>query len=324
MPERDTNYRQWLRRVARRLPYLGGVLRERDQLRTETETLRAGLTANAEPLWVPAGHFYSPLPSLAEVRRDEFRIFEESRCLPGVDMRDADQVALLEQLATYYATAPFPEHRTNKYRYFYENGAYSYADAIFLHCMIRYLQPKRVIEVGSGHSSCVTLDTNDLFFRSAIRCTFIEPYPETLLSLLHPGDRERIDLRTERLQDVAPALFEELGKDDILFIDSTHVSKTGSDVNLNFFDLLPRLAEGVYVHIHDIFYPFEYPAYWVYEGRAWNEAYLLHAFLQYNDSFQVVIHTDYLAKFHKEKLLALMPACMKNTGGSIWLKRVKS
>ncbi len=317
MPDR----RRWLGRAARKLPYLRGVMRERDQLRGDVERK---VEPAGDQMWVPAGHFYSPIPSLDEVRRDDERIFRHRDDLPGVDMRDDAQIALLEEFAaTYYLTIPFQEKKSGKLRYFYENGAYSYADAIFLHSMIRHVKPKRIIEVGSGYSSCVTLDTNELFFESAIRCTFIEPYPNTLLSLLKPGEADKLDLVPTRLQDVDPALFEELGANDILFIDSTHVSKTGSDVNYLFFDVLPRLAKGVYIHFHDIFYPFEYPPFWVYEGRSWSEAYVLHAFLQYNNAFEVIVHTDYLAKFHGDKLQALMPKAMKNTGGSIWLKRVE-
>jgi hypothetical protein len=180
-----------------------------------------------------------------------------------------------------------------------------------------------MIEVGSGYSSCVTLDTNDLFFKGSIRCTFIEPHTDTLFSLLRPDEGERLDVVPTRLQDVDLNVFQELGPNDILFIDSTHVSKTGSDVNFLFFEVLPRLVPGVFVHFHDIFYPFEYPPDWVYEGRAWSEAYLLRAFLLYNNAYRVIVHNSYLAKEHRDELNTLMPLCMKNTGASIWLQRTE-
>lgn len=115
--------------------------------------------------------------------------------------------------------------------------------------------------------------------------------------------------------------FAALEANDILFIDSTHVAKINSDVNAAFFDILPQLAPGVCVHFHDIFYPFEYPRAWVYEGRNWNEAYLLRAFLLFNTAFAVRWFTTFLTMFHRERFAADMPAVLLNPGGSIWLQR---
>jgi hypothetical protein len=187
--------------------------------------------------------------------------------------------------------------------------------------MLRHLAPKRLIEVGSGFSSCVTLDVNELFFDHRIACTFIEPYPALLKSLLVPGDLDRCTLIEDRLQDVPVEVFASLGAGDVLFIDSTHVSKVGSDVNRIFFEILPALRPGVYVHFHDIFDPFEDPQDWVYSGRAWTEQYLLRAFLQYNRAFDIVAFNTFLAHFHGDYLRAHMPLCLNNIGGSIWLRR---
>ncbi len=108
---------------------------------------------------------------------------------------------------------------------------------------------------------------------------------------------------------------------DILFIDSTHVSKIGSDVNRLIFDILPALPRGVVVHFHDIFFPFEYPLEWLYEGRAWNEAYLLRAFLSYNKSFKILFWNSYLQAKQLDALNAAYPA-MAVGGSSIWIKKV--
>ena len=107
----------------------------------------------------------------------------------------------------------------------------------------------------------------------------------------------------------------------ILFVDSTHVAKVGSDVNHLFSEVLPILKPGVLVHIHDIFYPFEYPKSWIYEGRNWSEVYLLRAFLQFNECFKIVLFNTFLEHFHRDFFLRNMPLCLKNEGGSIWLKR---
>ena len=274
------------------------------------------------PQFVPPGHYYSPIPSPEEIRKDEDRIFgKPSRQVSGIEMNEKQQVQLLQKFKEYYDGIPFESGKKPGLRYYFDNRMYSYSDAIFLYCMIRHLTPKNIIEVGSGFSSCVTLDTNEKYFDHSIKVTFIEPYPERLLSLLVPEDRERITILPNRLQDVDLEVFDFLGANDILFLDSTHVSKVGSDVNRIFFEILPRLAPGVHIHFHDIFYPFEYPKDWIYSGRAWNEAYLLKAFLQYNHSFRIVLMNTYLHRYHQDFFNSNMPLCLKNTGASIWIKK---
>jgi hypothetical protein len=139
---------------------------------------------------------------------------------------------------------PFQAEKQQGLRYYYENPAYSYSDAILLHCMIRHLRPRRIIEVGSGFSSCMILDTNELLFDGSIETTFIDPCPELLLSLVKQEDKQRIKLIPSRLQDVDLGEFDALRANDILFIDSTHVSKTDSDVNRIMFHICPGLLPG--------------------------------------------------------------------------------
>ena len=285
---------------------------------------RSSKTAQpADPqTWVPAGHFYSPIPSLEEVRAREEEIFDStSATLGGIDLGQEAQLALLEQMKAYYPELPFTATRTDRHRYCFDNDFYSYGDGIVLYSMIRHARPRQIIEIGSGFSSCVMLDTSDLFFDSSIRCTFVEPYPERLHSLLRPGDLERSTLIEKPVQRVPLTVFDDLSSGDILFIDSTHVSKTGSDVNHILFKILPRLARGVYIHIHDIFYPFEYPREWVYEGRAWNENYVVRAFLQFNTSFEIIFFASYLARFHPDQLYGSLPLARHNSGGNLWLRR---
>lgn len=273
--------------------------------------------------WVPAGHFYSPIPDLEEVRRHESRIFAPPpRTLPGIDLREDRQTELVEAFAPYYAQMPFQDGPVDGLRYQFDNPAYSYADAIFLHCMIRHVRPKRIVEIGSGFSSCMTLDTNALHFDGRIRIQFIEPYPQLLQGLLLPSDDKSVEILPCKLQDVDPSVFSSLEAGDILFIDSTHVSKIDSDVNRILFEILPSLRPGVIIHFHDIFHPFEYPRSWIYEHRAWNEAYALRAFLQYNNAFQVELMSTFLAEFHKDLLASKLPLCLKNPGASIWLRKV--
>ena len=308
-----------LKETVKKLPIIAELVKERDRLFAE---LSAICPNGPYKFFVSPGHFASPLPDLDYVRRHEAEIFGEvPRTIPAIDLRETQQLELLRQFQPYYAELPFSSGKSESRRYYFENPAYSYSDAIFLYSMIRHFKPKRIIEIGSGYSSCVMLDTNELFFGNEIDITFVEPYPELLLSLIKKTDKERTTLISSNLQEVDLKLFAQLGEHDIVFVDSTHVSKVYSDVNYIFFKLLPSLAKGVLVHFHDIFYPFEYPKKWAYENRAWNEAYLLRAFLQYNQDFRIVMFNSYLETFHEDYFQTHVPLCLKNTGGSIWIQK---
>lgn len=268
------------------------------------------------------GHFYSPVPSYKEIRsRGEESFANSRRDILGINLNTTAQLWFLEKFQAYYSELPFQDEKIGGLRYYYKNGFFSYGDAIILYSFIRHLKPKKIIEVGSGFSSAVLLDTNDLFFDGSIECTFIEPYPRRLLSLINKIEAGK--LIRQKVQDVNVELFRQLNPNDILLIDSSHVSKFGSDVNFLFFEVLPQLNPGVYIHFHDIFYPFEYPKSWFLEGRCWNEAYLLRAFLQYNDSFEIVFWNNYVFNFHYEEMIGSLPLCANNAGGSIWLRKIK-
>jgi len=275
--------------------------------------------ARFEQGWAP-GHFYSPIPSLDDVRRRDAEIFAIPREIPGVDLNESGQLALLRALAERYPSNPYVSGG-RPVRYTADNPNFAPPEAITLYCMILHLRPKRIIEVGSGHSSTVILDALDEMGERGVTCTMIEPHAELLRSLLEPDDQRRITIVERPLQEVKTETFSSLRDGDILFIDSTHVSKTDSDVNHALGRVLPSLAPGVWVHFHDIFYPFEYPRKWVYQGRAWNEAYALRAFLQYNSAFRVEFFLSYLWYIHREALASAMPLLAAN-GSSLWLRKV--
>jgi predicted O-methyltransferase YrrM len=294
------------------------LLKRSDRL----ENFLLDLVDDTKP-FVPPGHFYSPIPALDYVKKNATKIFGMiPEDIPGVDLREDEQLAVLYSFQESYQELPFADEKTEYLRYFYNNPAYSYSDAIFLYCMIRNVKPKQIIEIGSGYSSCVTLDTNELYFDNSIKVTFIEPYPELLLSLIKDEDKKRIHLLASNLQEIDLAVFKSLGAGDILFIDSSHVVKIYSDVNYIFSEILPSLAPGVLIHFHDIFYPFEYPERWIFENRAWNEIYFLRTFLQYNYAFEIVFHNRYLEHFHREYFEKNMPLCLKRLGASIWIRKV--
>lgn len=273
--------------------------------------------------WVPPGHFYSPIPNKDELI-DNFNSFNiNPPNIAGINLNDEVQLDFIKKISHYYQEMPFEAQNKKDLRYYFENDAYSYSDAICLYGMIRELKPKKIIEIGSGFSSALMLDTNEKFLNNQIDFTFIEPYPELLLSLLNQNDHnnKKINILDKKLQEVDLNIFKTLEANDILFIDSTHVAKAFSDVQKEIFEVLPLLNKGVFVHFHDIFYPFEYPQEWLLEGRAWNEAYLLRAFLQYNNAFEIALFNTYLYQKHNDILKANIPLSLKNSGGSIWLKK---
>lgn len=264
------------------------------------------------------GGYYSPIPSMDEIMGYNFNC-SLPVALSGIDLNTDEQLNLLDSFEPFYKELPFTDEKSENLRYYYKNSFYSYSDAILLYCMIRHLKPKKIIEVGSGFSSGVTLDTNERFLEKSINCVFIEPYPERLESMLKNDDN--VTIHKKRLQDIPIEIFGELKENDILFIDSTHVAKFNSDVNYVFHEILPLLARGVHIHFHDVFYPFEYPREWLIEGRAWNEQYMLRAFLEHNNDFKIVLFNTYLEKMYEAKIKKRFPLLYKNTGGSIWIKK---
>lgn len=302
-----------LKSVLKRLPIIEEIVSE---TASDLDNLRRKCG------FAPPGHFYSPIPAWEEIIQDDAKIFGSiPRNIPGLELHESEQFKLLEEFVPYYNTMPFQPHKVEGLRYYFVNPMYSYSDALFLYCMVRHLKPRRIIEIGSGFSSCVTLDTNELFFDNSITTTFIDPYPDTLMSLIKENDKNRVRVIPQRLQDINLNEFEALEANDILFIDSTHVSKINSDVNRIFFEILPSLSAGVYIHFHDIFYPFEYPKEWIYEGRAWNEIYMLRTFLQYNSRFRIVLMSTFMVHFHDPFFREKMPLCLQNSGGSIWIRK---
>jgi predicted O-methyltransferase YrrM len=273
----------------------------------------------ARELWEP-GHFYSPYPDLAWLRQHEHAIFAVPRFLPGIELRLPQQLRLAKRLAAYAQEEPFPEQSTCDHLYYYENPFFAHGDGIVLHCMLRMVRPRRLIEVGSGFSSALILETNARYLGGRCQCTFIEPSPDQLLGLTHEKSHGNYDLLAAPVQDVDAAIFSTLRAGDILFIDSSHVAKAGSDVTYLLFEVLPRLRRGVLVHLHDIFWPFEYPREWLYEGRSWNEDYLVRALLTGNKHLQVVWFNHYLWTWCREEIGRSLPGWLRHSGGSLWLR----
>lgn len=277
----------------------------------------------------PVGHYFSLYPDIESIKKKSTAIFDKSVVVKDIDFNEKKQLEILNQMTEMYPTLPDWKYDRSAslktFRYNYKNQWFGAADAVALHCMLRILKLKNFIEVGSGYSSAVTLDTNEYYFENKIKISFIEPYPERLKMLLRTDDN--IGLQVKELQDIPLNYFEKLEEGDILFIDSSHVSKVASDVNYLIFEVFPRLNKGVYIHFHDIFYPFEYPEAWITNnGFIWNELYILRAFLQNNKKYSIQFFQSMLQYKYKDIFDKKWPKSIPEFdslpyASSIWIKK---
>ncbi|MEP7310462.1 MAG: class I SAM-dependent methyltransferase [Acidobacteriota bacterium] len=296
--------RKLIRQTLDRMPYVGGL---REQIRNLGD--------------FPAGHYYSPIPSRADVGARVQAGPRPGSEIPGVNLKIEAQRELLQKWRAFYGALPFPEERTPECRYYFRQTSFCYADAIFLYSFLRHVQPRRIVEVGSGFSSAVMLDTVDRFFDHRPQITLIEPFPINLRKLLRPQDYQAITLVEDKVQNVPVDTFKSLQSGDLLFIDSSHVMKYGSDVQFLMFEILPQLPIGVFVHFHDVFDSFEYPPEWLLKGWYWNEDYVLRAFLSYNNSWEICLFGNYAVGAFGDFFRDHMPLCLKNPGGSLYVRR---
>lgn len=271
----------------------------------------------------PPGHYASPIPSVEEIQRVASRAFAHNDgFFPSIDLNIPKQIELYHDLSRFYAEFPYIGENLGAMKYAVQNLWFGLGDAFWLYSMMRNFMPKRIIEVGSGYSSCVMLDTNKYFLNHQVQLVFIEPYPENrLLNLLSEEDSDSCSVFKYFIQDVNIDLFSILEAGDILFVDSSHIGKIGSDVLHYFNTLLPALNKGVIIHFHDIPFPFEFTQeHYLTGGEPWNEMYFLRAFLQYNTAFEILLFPDYLAKVHSELLQQHTPLCCG--GGSFWMRKI--
>jgi len=276
-------------------------------IRTDTIRRMRGVAAALQmPPYARPGHYYSPATSVADRgRAAAWRALHPV----GINLHTDAQEELAAQLAP--AMVELPEDRWRP-----GNGMYGRADAAVLHAMLRHHRPKRFLEVGSGYSTAVALDVVERHLPD-LQITCVEPNPERLRSRLRPADK--VDLIEACVQDVPVSTFAELQAGDVLLIDSTHVAKSGSDVVWLYLHVLPLLAPGVIVHVHDVHWPFEYPERWIREGRDWTEVYLLRAFLTHNAAWRIRLMTSWLWTQRPQ----LVPEPLRGEPtGSLWMQRV--
>jgi len=275
----------------------------------------------------PLGHHYSPVPDTVELAREPARSRawpEEIRGLPGVEWRAEEQVAFLRDELGRLPPLDLPRTPTHDpAEYHTANGFFALTDGWVLQAMLRRFRPRRLIEVGGGWSSLLTARVSRECLGGALDFTSVEPYPpECLTDELHGLTR----LLVMPVQEVPLERFLALEAGDVLFIDSSHVIKTGNDVRFLYHEVVPRLAPGVFVHVHDVFLPDDYPEDWVLAGRGWNEQYLLQSFLAFNPAFEVLAANWWLGRAHHDVVAACIPGytgAPEERGGSLWMRRVR-
>ena len=222
-------------------------------------------------------------------------------------------MSFLEQLRQHYPSVDFPADKEQRCRYYYDNPYFSWSDAIIYSCIIRAHEPRHIIEIGAGYSTACALDTLDAAgLSSHLLC--IDPDPARLRSLLRSDDQTRCEIVSSRVEALSEELLTRISAltaGDIFFVDSSHVSKAGSDVNFIIHKLLPQLQPGVLIHFHDVFHNFEYPEKWIAEGVEFSEQYLLRSFLQYNEAFRIILMTDWMERHHRDWYAQHMPDCLR-------------
>ena len=250
-------------------------------------------------------HYYEPLPDFRSITPEQT---QRKREYPAIDFRRDDQLRLLRELEPYARELPEAD---------LVNDYFSGLDAVVYYSLIRRLKPRRIIEIGGGYSTRIA--GKALAANQSGRLTCIEPYPEERLN----GSAFGVHLVTKRVEELEVGFFSTLEANDVLFIDSSHTVKFGSDVCYEFLELLPRIAPGVWIHVHDIFFPHDYPSEWLINRRlALNEQYLLEAFLTFNDKFQVALANHWLCLDHADDAARLWPDAANQRASSFWMRRL--
>lgn len=274
--------------------------------------------------------YYSTLPVLTELREHRAR-WDKPSALPGVQIDPAALSKRLGVLAEQWE-AEFQEvagdYLENTRRGF--GPGYPQFDARTLYYFLRENKPRRYLEVGSGLSTYYAslAAARNLADGSPLSITCVEPYPFDALRTL--PDFELVE---GFVQDTPLEVFESLESGDVLFIDSSHALKIDSDVAFLFLEVLPRIKPGVFVHIHDVPFPFNvpYPSdTWLFGERwpvYWNEAMVVQTFLAFNTSFEVLLSVPMIRHHDEAFLVERFPTYVPvaedpNPPSSLWLQRV--
>lgn len=264
-------------------------------------------------------HYYEPQFDYTTSRQH----FSDVRPLPGINWNVHEQLRFLSTFSHAQELHQIPKYDQGNGAFFLRNGNFESGDAEYWYQLIRTVKPRRIIEIGSGHSTRMAIQALTANCRENNKYTCehicIEPFEMPWLE----GTGVRV-IR-EKVENVDPAFFRVLEENDILFIDSSHVIRPQGDVLFEYLELLPSLNKGVIVHVHDIFSPRNYPETWLRdEVKFWNEQYLLEAFLCHNDSWEIIGALNYLRHIHFEELQRVTPyLTQESEPGSIYLRKTR-
>ena len=297
-------------------PLLGVLARRRRSLPTFQATCdRIGIQLRST-------HYYEPTYRLDDLPKNGWA----ERDLPAIRLDKDLQLKLLGQLRYQAELEAFPDIFPPVGQFGWKNDMFSYGDGEIYYSFVRHFKPRRIIEIGSGSSTQLALAAIEANVRESngndCELTCVEPYENTWI------DKTAATLVRQRVEDLDLALFDQLGSGDVLFIDSSHVIRPHGDVTREILQILPRLKEGVIVHVHDIFTPRDYPDFWTkQERRLWNEQYLLEAWLSGNRDVDIICALNWLKHNHWDALVEACPMLRRNPNaepGSFWMRVGKS
>ncbi len=275
-------------------------------------------------VWPIIDHYYEPLFNMKNLRQP----LSSVRYLPGIDLREKEQIAFLESFDYSDEINKIPWDNNGKdYKYFFDNESFSGGDADILYSMIRKYKPHKIIEIGSGYSTLMIIEALDANKQEAeaqgesyyCEHTCIEPYEMPWL------EKTTAKILRSKVEEIDKSVFTSLQENDILFIDSSHIIRPQGDVLKEYLEILPLLQKGVLVHIHDIFTPRDYADDWLLNRvRFWNEQYLLEAFMTCNNSYEIVLAANYMKNYHFDLMKKRCPMIEKTKleVGSFWIRRL--
>ena len=258
-------------------------------------------------------HYYQPL---VNPQKHLTKSLREDRKLPGINFNIQEQLSILEAFNFNHELEQFPINRRSELEYYYKNGSFESGDGEFLYNIIRLKKPSTFVEVGSGFS---TLIADSAIKKNSNGCKHIciEPYEVKWIGQLG------LQVIRKKVEEVDMAIFMSLQKDDILFIDSSHIIRPQGDVLLEYLEILPQLNPGVIIHVHDIFTPKDYLDEFIFSYHyMWNEQYLLEALLTNSKSFKIIGAVNYLKHNYFDELAAKCPILKQQPyrePGSFWM-----
>jgi len=256
--------------------------------------------------------FYSPIPTISEFTDDDFSVNNNLH----LDWNEKKQIKLLDELKNYAL-----EFKTlvKEGKYEIPNPSFELLDATLYYCLIRHFKPKQIIEIGGGNSTIVAHYASLKNQNTIIKV--IDPFIKEYFGKKLP---ESVEVIEKPIQKIPFNVFEQLTENDFFFIDSSHVSKTGSDVNFLYLEVLPKLNKGVIVHCHDIFLPEKYPQDWIKKLLIfWNEQYLLHAFMIGNKEFEILFGANFMSIRNQEIVKKWLDVTTNQMGLSFWMQKMK-